>query len=147
MPFRKRVSLGFYVAAGCCLSMHCIDAAPSGFSLQSGDALPPVQKNGALVIENTTNSMVDWESFSIGLGEKVIFQQLHNNTYVLNRVTGGMESQLLGTLQSNGSVYLINPNGIVIGQDALIDTAGFIASTLDLLGSDLSELVFSGGGG
>ncbi len=87
--------------------------------------------------------MIDWDSFSIHTGECVRFEQLEN-TYVLNRVTGNEESAILGSLRSNGAVYLVNPNGILIGKEAYIDTAGFIASTLDILGSDLSSLQFLG---
>ena len=39
-------------------------------------------------------------------------------------------SVLLGTLSSNGQVWLINPAGIMVGQGATIDVAGFVASTL-----------------
>src|SRR5690606_20839474 len=64
---------------------------------------------------------------------------------VVNRVVGGLKSDILGQIHSNGAVYLINPKGIFIGSSALIETAGFIASTHDLLSSDLSEnLRFAG---
>ena len=65
------------------------------------------------------------------------------DSYVLNRVTGGTESQILGQLVSNGAVYLVNPNGILIGEEAQVQTAGFIASTLDLLGEDLLDKHFA----
>ena len=45
---------------------------------------------------------------------------------VLNRVTGGNPSLILGSLQSNGRVLLINPNGIVFGAGAQIDVAGLV---------------------
>ncbi len=119
-------------------------AKPSGFHLREGDAKAPVQKSSnSFVIESSQNTMIDWESFSIDPNEHVRFEQLQN-TYVLNRVTGKNESAILGSLTSNGAVYLVNPNGILIGKEASIDTAGFIASTLDLLDSDLSSKHFSG---
>ena len=55
---------------------------------------------------------------------------------VLNRVVGLDPSSLLGQLQSNGRVYLINPNGIVFGAGARIDVAGLVGSTLDLGDAD-----------
>jgi large exoprotein involved in heme utilization and adhesion len=43
---------------------------------------------------------------------------------------------LLGTLTSNGRVFLINPSGILVGQGARIDVAGLVASTLNLNNQD-----------
>ncbi|MDP1537852.1 MAG: filamentous hemagglutinin N-terminal domain-containing protein, partial [Burkholderiales bacterium] len=45
-------------------------------------------------------------------------------------------SAILGALQSNGRVFLINPNGIVFGAGAQIDVAGLVASTLNLSNED-----------
>ena len=45
---------------------------------------------------------------------------------------GGNPSAIYGTLQSNGILYLVNPSGIVVGPTGRIDTAGFLASTLDV---------------
>ncbi len=41
-------------------------------------------------------------------------------------------SRILGTLQANGQVYLINRNGILFGQGARIDVSSLVASTLDI---------------
>ena len=53
---------------------------------------------------------------------------------------------LLGRLQSNGRVFLINPNGIVFGAGARIDVGGLVASTLDLGDADFlaGRLNFAG---
>src|SRR5690606_19086341 len=51
---------------------------------------------------------------------------------ILNRVTSGSLSEILGSLQANCPIYLVNPNGVFIGSSACIDTAGFLASTADL---------------
>ena len=55
---------------------------------------------------------------------------------ILNRVIGGDPSKILGTLQSNGRVFLINPNGILFGAGAQVDVAGLVASTLNLRNED-----------
>jgi large exoprotein involved in heme utilization and adhesion len=54
----------------------------------------------------------------------------------LNRVTGGSVSSLNGLLSATGSVYLINPNGVIIGKTGVVNTGGsFVASTLDVSNS------------
>ena len=55
---------------------------------------------------------------------------------MLNRVVGVDPSVILGTLQSNGKVFLVNPSGILFGQGAHIDVAGLVASTLNLNDAD-----------
>jgi len=53
---------------------------------------------------------------------------------ILSRVTGGNPSTILGTLgtfgESNPNLFLINPNGIIFGEDASLDVGGsFVATT------------------
>lgn len=88
------------------------------------------------------HSQIHWNEFSIGLDELVKFIQPSNDSLVINRVIGSAMSSILGRLESNGSVFLINQNGILIGENAIIDTSQFLASTLDMPNSE--ELLFKG---
>ena len=85
----------------------------------------------SLTIKQTSNrGVVDWSSFSIGSGNPVTINNGAGAT--LNRVTGATATSILGTLSATGSVYLINPQGIVIGGSGVVSTGGrFVASTLD----------------
>ncbi|HHF4377682.1 TPA: beta strand repeat-containing protein, partial [Haemophilus influenzae] len=69
--------------------------------------------------------------------------QESNNSAVFNRVTSDQISQLKGILDSNGQVFLINPNGITIGKDAIINTNGFTASTLDISNENIKARNFT----
>ncbi|RIY31041.1 hypothetical protein CKF54_08005, partial [Psittacicella hinzii] len=62
------------------------------------------------------NTIINWEKFNIKNDEIVKFLQQNSNAAVLNRVLGGQVSQILGQLQSNGQVFIVNPAGIVFGQ-------------------------------
>ncbi|MEE2891323.1 MAG: filamentous hemagglutinin N-terminal domain-containing protein, partial [Pseudomonadota bacterium] len=88
------------------------------------------------LITNSNGAIINWQDFSIAQGEITRFQQEAANSAVLNRVVGGGISEILGSLVSNGKVFLINPNGVVFGQNVTIDTAGFVASTLDMANED-----------
>ncbi|MDE3046795.1 MAG: filamentous hemagglutinin N-terminal domain-containing protein, partial [Verrucomicrobiota bacterium] len=126
-----------------CLQVACLFGKPTGFALQSGEASPPVQEaDGSYLIHSGRQAIVDWDGFSVEVHEHVHFEQLDQDSFILNRVVGPNESLIAGQLSSNGSVYLVNPNGILIGSEAHIETAGFIASTLDLTGEELSEKNF-----
>jgi large exoprotein involved in heme utilization and adhesion len=43
---------------------------------------------------------------------------------------------ILGALQSNGRVFLINPSGILFGAGSQVDVGGLVASTLNLSNAD-----------
>ena len=106
-------------------------ARSQNLEVQHGSA--SIHENGKHVrIENSPNAILQWQDFSIAQGESVHFAQEHAKSTVLNRVTSGQASNLLGQLTSNGAVFLINPSGVLIGADAHIQTAGFLASTADI---------------
>jgi filamentous hemagglutinin family protein len=92
-----------------------------------------------LQIQASDGSVINWESFSIAPGEVTQFIQPSADSSVLNRVVGLTSSQILGQLQANGNVLLLNPNGILIGKDARIDVGGFLASTLNLSSEDFIQ--------
>ncbi|MHB8120798.1 MAG: beta strand repeat-containing protein [Desulfuromonadaceae bacterium] len=91
---------------------------------------------GSLNITNTPGTIINWQGFSIGADETTRFIQQSAASSVLNRVIGSDPSLILGTLVSNGRVFLINPNGILFGHGSRIDVAGLAASTLNLSNQD-----------
>ncbi|HYS66462.1 MAG TPA: filamentous hemagglutinin N-terminal domain-containing protein [Paraburkholderia sp.] len=79
----------------------------------------------------STRGVIDWNSFSIGKNNSVTFDNGAGAT--LNRVTGGTPSAILGRLSATGSLYVINPQGILVGPSGVVSTGGrFVASTLDV---------------
>lgn len=99
-----------------------------------------------LNVTNSPNAIINWGSFSIGAGELTRFIQQSSTSAVLNRVTGQDPSAILGALQSNGRVFLLNPNGIVFGAGSQVNVAGLVASTLALSDADFlaGRLRFTG---
>src|SRR5207248_2109750 len=99
----------------------------------------------ALTINQASNlAIINWQGFSISAGELTKFVQPSAMSATLNRVVSGNPSSLLGRLEANGRIFLINPNGILVGGGAVINTNGFVASTHDvrdsqfLAGGDLN---------
>ncbi len=126
-------------------------ANPAGPTVVSGGATFAASGN-TLNVTNTPGAIINWQQFSIQKNEITRFIQQHAASSVLNRVTGtaaGIDpSVILGTLTSNGRVFLINPSGIVFGAGAVIDVPGFAASTLNISDSDwiAGRLRFAGTG-
>lgn len=101
----------------------------------------------ALEIVAGDQSIIEWSDFSIETGETVRFLQPNTAASVLNRVRDAYPSRLFGNLESNGQVLLINPNGVLVGKDASINTGSFIASTLDIQNDVFlsgKDLIFAG---
>src|SRR5258706_9014981 len=110
-------------------------ANPQGAQVINGQVGFSAQ-GSLLEITNTPGAIIHWQGFSIGAGEIARFLQQSASSAVLNRVVGQDPSQILGALQSNGRVFLINPNGILFGPGARVDVNGLVASTLDISNGD-----------
>ncbi|HSW03224.1 filamentous hemagglutinin N-terminal domain-containing protein, partial [Aquabacterium sp.] len=133
----KRLALAL---AGCSLLTLMLDPAlaqvlPSGLSVANGQAQVNTVGNRMTVV-NSPQAVLNWNSFSIGTNQSVYFQQSSATSQVLNRVVGNDPSQILGSLGSNGRVWLLNPNGVLFGQGARVDVAGLVTSTLRLNDTD-----------
>ncbi|KAA3622918.1 MAG: filamentous hemagglutinin N-terminal domain-containing protein, partial [Proteobacteria bacterium] len=104
---------------------------------------------GNLTVTNSPGAIIQWQDFSIGANEITRFNQQNSLSSVLNRVAGANASEILGRLVSNGRVFLINPNGILFGRHARVDTAGLVASTLDITDAHFlaGNYQFQGDGG
>jgi len=85
-----------------------------------------------IVNQHTDRAVINWNSFSIANGELTKFVQPNSTSSVLNRVVTGNPSQIYGSLQGNGQVFLINPGGTLVGASGQVNTAAFIASTRDI---------------
>ena len=129
----QRTALAVAVAA--CFSGNLVFANPTGPAVAQGQSTFATQGN-TLTVTNTPGTVINWQGFSIAGNEIARFIQQSQSSSVLNRVVGINPSAILGTLQSNGRVFLVNPNGITIGPGANIDVAGFMASTLNLSDAD-----------
>ncbi|SAL45675.1 filamentous hemagglutinin-like protein [Caballeronia arvi] len=136
----------------------------AGLSCASpADAAPPLPSGGQFVAgsgaiggdtasltinQTTSRGVIDWSSFSIGGGRQVTFN--NGNGATLNRVTGGEASVILGQLNATGSVYLVNPQGVLVGPGGVVATGGrFVASALNIDSDAFMQggpLTLSGGG-
>jgi filamentous hemagglutinin family protein len=89
-----------------------------------------------VTIQQTSQyALLSWQQFNIGKDTTLVFNQGGNSNYVaLNRINdpSGVPSQILGSIKADGSVYLINQNGIIFGGSSQINVHTLIASSLNL---------------
>ncbi|MBT2315290.1 filamentous hemagglutinin N-terminal domain-containing protein, partial [Pseudomonas fluorescens] len=128
---------------------HAADL-PTGGSIVGGSGA--ISQNGShMVIDQHTGKLVtNWNSFDIGRDASVTFRQPGAESIALNRVIGGgSASQIMGKLNANGQVWLLNPNGVVIGKGAQVNVGGLVASSLKITDQDFlaGKTDLSGGAG
>lgn len=113
-----------------------LSAQASGSSIVTNDQMPVdgsfVAGSGSItspdtlimdIVQNGANSIIKWEDFSIGANGTVNFKRADGGSFnSLNYVTGGNMSQIYGKLNAQGgNIFLVNPNGVQIGNSAQIN--------------------------
>ena len=107
---------------------------PTGGAFTAGSGSIATSGAKATITQTSPFGIVSWSGFSVGAGGTVQFNNGSGAT--LNRVAGSNMSQIDGKVSATGSVYLINPNGVVIGPGGRVVTGGsFVASTRDIADS------------
>jgi filamentous hemagglutinin family protein len=98
--------------------------------------------------QTSQNLSLNWQSFNVGAQETVNFVQPSASAIAVNRIYDTNGSQIMGRLNANGQVYLVNPNGILFGSGSQINVGGLVASTLDIQDASLNSSArsFSGNG-
>jgi filamentous hemagglutinin family protein len=145
---------------------------PGGLAVAPGIANnPSLWQNANLPTQTTSNgqttvqvkqtaqkAILTWNSFNVGRNTTLYFNQSggnqtngsNNNWIALNRVVdpSGVPSQIFGQIKAEGTVYLLNHNGILFGAGSQVNTQSLIASSLDLFSSDIatSNKTFLNGG-
>ncbi|OYU90689.1 MAG: hypothetical protein CFE29_07565 [Bradyrhizobiaceae bacterium PARB1] len=123
---------------------------PTGGSVAAGSAAI-VQPNASTlnINQGSDRAIINWQSFSVGTGGTVNFNQPGASSATLNRVTGATPSSIAGTINAPGTVLLVNPNGIAITRTGVVNTGSFAASTLNIKDSDFlaGNYKFGGNGG
>ncbi|MCG8599393.1 MAG: filamentous hemagglutinin N-terminal domain-containing protein, partial [Verrucomicrobiales bacterium] len=120
---------------------------PRGGVVVHGDVQFSGGAGNLQIRQNSRNAIINWDDFSIDAGELTQFRQPNSKAAVLNRVTGGSPTAIHGALRANGNVFVINPNGILIGAGGTIDVHGLVLSTLDVSDGEFlagGDMVFKG---
>ena len=115
-------------------------AGPVGGKVNSGNASITQTANTTTINQTSQNVSLNWNSFNVAPQETVNFVQPTTSSIAVNHILSTNGSQILGHLNANGEVFLINPNGILFGQGAVVNVGGLVASTLDFNDANLDNV-------
>ena len=116
-------------------------------SLTAGwlNAQGPVQtqadgKTVVKVVQTDEKAILNWESFNIGKNTTLQFDQ-KSNWAVLNRVNDPLArpSQIQGQIKGDGTVMIVNRNGIVFTGSSQVDTRNLAAAAMGMSDSQFKS--------
>jgi len=92
------------------------------------------------VQQTAAKAILTWDSFNVGSQTTLNFDQKlgtqtdgKNDWVALNRINASSSpSQILGKIKADGSVYVINPNGVIFGAGSQVNVHSLIVSSLPL---------------
>lgn len=83
-------------------------------------------------------NIVDFYKFGVMKGHQLDVV-MPDAARALYRVIGNSRSEIMGTLNSNGSLFLINQNGVLFGQGSEVNVGNIVASTLNISNDDFMK--------
>ena len=118
------------------LAEPLVNTLPTGYQSVSGNIEFNQTANTLNVSTGANNSIANYQSFNVGQNATVNFNLPSSQSAILNRVTGGIGSEIFGSINSNGKVFLVNPSGILFGSTAQVNVGSLVTSTLNINNQD-----------
>ena len=116
-------------ALGCAGSAWAVESG----QIVAGNGGITTAGNTTTISQSTDKMIVNWKNFDVASGQTVNIQQPNAKSAILNRVTGSSAAtQIDGNLNANGRVFVVNPNGVMIGSGAQVNVDSLVASSLNI---------------
>ena len=121
-------------------AQQAANTLPTGGTVTSGSAIIAQNNNTMNINQSSQKAIINWSTFNVGSAATVNFNQPNSQSSTLNRVNSASKSMIDGAVNANGTVIFVNPNGIVFGKGAEVNTGSIVATTMNIADQDyLSE--------
>jgi len=105
-------------------------------NLQTTAGVNVAANGNSLTFTTPDKAVLTWQAYgsgtdTIGLNDALSYVLPSKNASVLNIVSGGASTTIDGSITSNGNVFVLNPNGLLVGNGARIETNKLVLSTSD----------------
>ena len=134
--FTKKMQIALLVASTLFGASQYAHAQWKNVTIQSGQA-SILQLDKHLSINVSSQQVIaSASSLDIGTHERVNIAFAQSGGNGLFRSTGNTATNIMGSLTSNGNLFLINPNGVMFGQEAQVNVGSLVASSMDISNAD-----------
>ncbi|NWF71650.1 MAG: filamentous hemagglutinin N-terminal domain-containing protein [Nitrospirae bacterium] len=138
-----------WIAVGC---LWHLSSAPAGLAnpvnpaVVAGEAtIAGVGTDLVTIQQASQHAVIHWSQFNLAPGEVTSFLQPVGGV-ALNRIFDASPSLINGALNATGTVFLLNPNGVLFGANAQVNVGGLVASTLHMTDADFLAGIYRFGG-
>lgn len=115
-------------------------SAPQGGEVISGSgSIQTPDAHTTIVHQQSQNISLNWQSLNLSADELLRFEQPNSEAAALNYILDQRPTEILGKIDANGRVFLMNPNGIVFGESARINVGSFVAGSFQINANSLSD--------
>jgi len=126
-------------------------SAPQGGEVISGaGSIHRPDTHSTVVHQQSQTLSLNWQSINLSADELLQFEQPNSQASALNYILDQRPSEILGKVEANGRVFLMNPNGIIFGESARINVGSLIAGSFNINNNSVTDSVefnFSTGNG
>ncbi len=105
-------------------------------NLQTSAGVTTDVAGNTLTVTGPNRAILSWQNFgsgadAINAGDTINYVLPNATSSVLNVVGGSANTRIDGAITSNGNVFILNPNGIIVGANSRVDVNSLTLSTTD----------------
>ena len=111
---------------------HHATSQPQLDTITSGTATIQQEATTTTITQISHSTTLNWNSYNINQGHTITYNQPSTSSIAINNIKDTNPSQILGNINANGRIILLNPNGFYIGPNSTISANTFIAAAANL---------------